>query len=326
MNSTPLVSVIVAIYNAEKYLRRCVNSLVNQTLHDIQILLIDDGSTDNSGAICDEYAAKDSRVKVFHRSNHGVAATRQFGLEQATGIYVIHADSDDWVDLDMYEKMYQVAENEQADMVISDYVEEHKGKSIHRAQKPSSSDSNAVLADIFTFLYGACWNKLIRLEAIRKYNIDFVENVNFGEDKIFNVRLLQHPIKVAYCPNVLYHYDQIINPRSAVHENSAQMVYHRVNYSKILRKYQQSPIMEHGITKNDIYIAFMAIRTNAYSPEEFYKTFPELKSASIWPEKEFPFHMRFIVWCAFHINYRTAKCLMAFKLWFRKNIKRVEYV
>ena len=102
MNGNPKVSVIVPIYKAESYLYKCIDSLLTQTLADIEILLIDDGSPDGSGMICDEYARKDSRVKVFHKSNGGVASARQCGLDHACGEYVIHADPDDWVESDIW--------------------------------------------------------------------------------------------------------------------------------------------------------------------------------------------------------------------------------
>ena len=102
----PKVSVIVAVYNAEKTLRRCLDSLVNQELNDIEIIIIDDGSTDGSGAICDEYAAKDARIKVIHKDNEGVSATKQRGLDMAVGEFFIYLDSDDYMDKSAYRKLY----------------------------------------------------------------------------------------------------------------------------------------------------------------------------------------------------------------------------
>ncbi len=106
MDKQPAVSVIVPVYKAENYLCHCVDSLLAQTFPDFEILLIDDGSPDHSGDICDEYARKDSRVRVFHKENEGVSSTRQCGIDNAKGEYTIHADPDDWVEPDMLDELY----------------------------------------------------------------------------------------------------------------------------------------------------------------------------------------------------------------------------
>ena len=103
----PKVSVIVPIYKAEAYLNKCVDSLLVQTLKDFELLLIDDGSPDNSGEICDRYAQKDSRVRVFHKENGGVSSARQCGIDNAYGEYTIHTDPDDWVESTMLEELYE---------------------------------------------------------------------------------------------------------------------------------------------------------------------------------------------------------------------------
>lgn len=122
------VSIIVPIYNAEKYLHRCVDSLLAQDFSDYEILLIDDGSLDASSKICDDYAQKECKVKVFHQKNSGVAAARQLGIEQAQGEYTIHVDADDWVDAAMLKELWSKAEDTKADMVICDYFEEYQNK------------------------------------------------------------------------------------------------------------------------------------------------------------------------------------------------------
>ena len=117
----PKISIIVPVYKAEAYIRRCIDSILAQTLTDFELLLIDDGSPDGSGEICDTYAATDSRIRVFHKENGGVGSARQFGLDNAIGEYTIHADPDDWVDSTMLEELYYKAIEDQADMVLCDY-------------------------------------------------------------------------------------------------------------------------------------------------------------------------------------------------------------
>ena len=132
------ISVIVPVYNAASTLRKCVDSLLAQTLKDFEVLLVDDGSTDNSGALCDEYAQQNSRVKAFHKSNGGVSSARQFGIDHAQGEYTIHADPDDWVEPGMLEELYKKAKEADADMVICDFYENtYKGQRVVR-QKPTS--------------------------------------------------------------------------------------------------------------------------------------------------------------------------------------------
>ena len=121
MNKVPEISVIVPVYKAEKYLHKCVDSLLAQTFPNFEILLIDDGSPDNSGKYCDEFALKDNRIRVFHKENGGVSSARQFGLDNARGEYVIHADPDDWVETDMLDDLYKKAIEDDADMVICDF-------------------------------------------------------------------------------------------------------------------------------------------------------------------------------------------------------------
>lgn len=165
----PEVSVIVPVYKAEKYLARCMHGLLAQTLRNIEIILVDDGSPDNSGKMCDEYAAEDSRVRVYHKKNGGVATARQCGVEQAKGKYIIHADPDDWVDPTMVQCLYEQAEVENVDMVICDYYEEYSGKQTYISQRPTSMYVQDVMSDLLLQrLHGSLCNKLVRETCYKK--------------------------------------------------------------------------------------------------------------------------------------------------------------
>ena len=216
----PKISVIVPVYKAEHYLARCVDTLLAQTFDDFEAILVDDGSPDNSGAICDEYALKDKRVRVIHQPNAGVSMARQKGLDNARGEYVIHADPDDWVEPDMLKELYAKAKEEDADMVICDFYGHYGGKVVYERQQPSSLDHNTVLCDMFKHLFGSCWNKLVRRVCFLKFDIHFSEGVSFCEDLLINSTLLQHNIKVAYLPNAFYHYDCCINSNSLVRKKT----------------------------------------------------------------------------------------------------------
>lgn len=119
----PAVSIIVPIYNAEKYLQKCIDSVLSQTFKDWECILVDDGSPDRCGEICDEYAKNDNRFKVIHQVNGGVSSARQIGHDLANGEYTIHIDPDDWVEPTMIEELYSKARSEDSDMVICDYFQ-----------------------------------------------------------------------------------------------------------------------------------------------------------------------------------------------------------
>lgn len=208
------ISVIVPVYKAESYLRRCVDSLLAQTFTDFEILLIDDGSPDRSGQICDEYALQDERVRVIHKLNGGVASARQCGLDNAQGEYIIHADPDDWVESTMLEELYATAKKENADMVICDYYLNDQSQHYVK-QQPSSLASRDVLRDMFRFLHGSCCNKLVKLSCYScPQKISFVKDLNTSEDFMVNVLLLKQITKIAYVDKAFYHYDLVINSHS----------------------------------------------------------------------------------------------------------------
>ncbi len=216
MNPIPKVSVIVPVYKAEAYLHRCVDSLLAQTFTDFEVILVDDGSPDRSGEICDEYARKDDRVKVVHQKNSGVSMARQKGLDNAQGEYVIHADPDDWVEPDMLQELYGKAKEENADMVICDFYTQYKDHMYLNRQEPSALDHDTVQCELFQQLHGSCWNKLVRRVCYNKFQIKFPVGVSYCEDLLTNATLLSHDIKVAYLPKAFYHYDQTINTNSIV--------------------------------------------------------------------------------------------------------------
>ena len=214
--NNPKISVIIPVYKAEKYLHNCVDSILAQTFTDFEVLLIDDGSPDNSGEICDRYAQKDPRVRVFHKENGGVSSARQCGIDNAYGEYTIHADPDDWVEPTMLEELYIKVKMDDIDMLICDYYKDYTDKSIYIKQKPSSLDSDIVVKELFKGLYGSCWNKLIRRSCYKKYNISFPLDLTCNEDLYVCVSLLKHPIKVDYLPKAFYHYTQDVNANSLV--------------------------------------------------------------------------------------------------------------
>ncbi len=206
-NIVPKISIIVAIYQVEKYLRRCLDSIREQTFSDWECILIDDGSRDNSGKICDEYAEIDNRFRVIHKDNGGVSSARQLGIETAIGKYSIHIDPDDYVAKSFLNDLYEVASKEDTDIVCCDFYSCHNDIIEYIEQKPCKEDADHLLQDILCQkLLGVLWNKLIKHELYNKFHIRFVEGINCREDVLVLSLLLQHNLKITYVHQAYYYY------------------------------------------------------------------------------------------------------------------------
>lgn len=225
---TPDVSIIVPVYRAEKYLDRCVNSLTSQTLRNIEIILIDDASDDNSGNMCDEYAKKDSRIKVIHKHNEGAGLSRNRGLETARGKYIGFADSDDYAAENMFETLYNAAEKYSAEIVMSgffivggsifekdgEYTENiYFGKdTVFETEKDIKNlilgMSGALPHEPLDSRYGTgIWKNLYRRDVIEKYGIKFMsEREIMSEDTLFTVDFAVHISRAAGIPGAFYGY------------------------------------------------------------------------------------------------------------------------
>lgn len=212
----PDISIICPVYKAESYIKKCIESIITQNFINWELILIDDGSPDKSGDICDKYSAIDKRIKVFHKKNEGVSATREFGTLHSSGKYIIHVDPDDWIDSSMLKELFDFAQENNADMVICDFFIEYPYKTIYKCQQPTSLSPQDVLKGMYKNLHGSCCNKLIKREIIKKYHIHFPKNISYCEDLIFITKLLQYDIKIKYLNKAFYHYVQQINTNSLV--------------------------------------------------------------------------------------------------------------
>lgn len=212
------VSVIVPVYNVEKYLKRCLDSLINQTLSDIDIICINDGSKDSSLQILEQYAQKDSRIVIYNQENSGLSVARNTGLEHASGEYIGFVDSDDWVDLDFYEKLYNSAKNNNADIAVADFIREHPNKKPKRL-KLKEEKIYTTPEDKFMICKvhreGCVWNKIYRTEFIHSINLKFVPKMYY-EDRDFTIRSLYFSKKLVTTPNTYYRY--FVNPKSIVNK------------------------------------------------------------------------------------------------------------
>lgn len=205
----PVVSIIMAVYNAESTLSRMLDSIINQTFQNWQLIAVNDGSTDASRRILESYASLDQRITIINKTNGGVASARQTGIEQSSGTYLIHADSDDYIEPDMINSMYTLALQENADMVIADYYVEHpSGKQIYVSQKPKSLDRYDVLYGMYNNeLFGGLWHKLINKNAYYNAKAHFIKGIDYCEDLLLLTQILSSvELKIAYINRAFYHY------------------------------------------------------------------------------------------------------------------------
>ena len=201
----PLVSIIIAIYNTESYLHRCIDSVINQTYQNLEIILVDDGSTDNSSTICDEYARKDHRVRCFHQENQGSALSRKFAVTQSHGDYVLTVDSDDWIEQAMVERMLFEAINNSIDVVWCDVmIHTQKQQYIHYIK--FDNNPKEMLKSIYQGKNpGWFVNKLIRRSFLEDL-IAYKESVL--EDIFFSTQLLLKSPRMGYIAEPFYNYDR----------------------------------------------------------------------------------------------------------------------
>lgn len=227
----PKLSVVIPVYNVELYLRQCLDSVVNQTYRNLEILLIDDGSPDTCGAICDAYAARDGRIRVLHKQNVGVSAARNDGIRLAAGEWITFVDPDDWLDLDYYEKMFAAMPAEPVDVLCSmGFFSEHPFKSVKAytfeepfadltGEKTAFLIAKALAPRCGITKHKACgsngvmWNKICRTRFLQRIP-PMDESLHISEDVLYCMQLFAQAGGVAVCDCMGYHYRQQV-PTSA---------------------------------------------------------------------------------------------------------------
>lgn len=214
----PTVSVIVPTYQAEAYLHRCVDSILAQTLTCFECILVNDGSTDASPAICDDYARRDARVRVIHKENGGLSSARIAGLAAAQGTFIANVDADDWIEPTMFESLVAAAEREEADVVFSDYIHDRANRTNIVCGKPTSLDSDTVLSEVARHIItGSVCTKIYRRDFLNAHSISPHPHLRMMEDYYFTIRVLLAAPRIAYVPKAFYHYDRTCNPLSITH-------------------------------------------------------------------------------------------------------------
>lgn len=221
----PKISVVIPVYNVENYLHRCVDSVLNQTFQDFEIILINDGSKDSSGEICDEYAKQDKRIKVIHKKNARVSAARNDGIRMAKGKYLSFIDSDDWIEPEMYQEMVNKAEELNLDIIMCDYKKKSKDYEEKRTQpiRGGYYSKDDIKKELFNCLIMfdyiefpptiSNWVCLFNLEFLKKHNLYYDEDIHYSEDSILGSKIMFHAKNFYYLKGCHF-YNYFYNPNS----------------------------------------------------------------------------------------------------------------
>jgi glycosyltransferase involved in cell wall biosynthesis len=307
----PFLTIIIPVYNDETNLPRCLDSVISQTYGDFELLLIDDGSTDNCPAICDEYADKDPRIRVFHKTNGGTSKTRQYGIERANGLYIFFVDSDDWVESCFIADVIINFENDEADLIFMNFIKETAtGKERTVVQKPSFLDTETIIRLVLEGKLLSClWNVIINRNFYSKTKVNFINGINYGEDTLFILELLLNIPKTAYLDKAYYHHSY--NHGSFTRKNKKKRYIERVDFINmidiLLNKYIRNDLAKHNFFPlNDKYAM---LSSQVFSKKEYQELFP--LSITFYYLKRAGFYKFFLLALAETLLYSPAKLIAA---------------
>ena len=325
-----MLSIIIPVYNAEKYLRRCIESIIAQTYGDWEMILVNDGSKDGSLAICQEYAAKDKRIKVIDKSNGGPSSARNKGLENAQGEFVYFMDADDWIETkfleifvrngikDAYETRQRHYENEYCDydIIFQGFVREladgRKEKSFAMDADTSVMPKEEIVCRLYKeHVYGWAWCKVFRREIIDKYHLCFDESLRLWEDELFTSEFLKYAGSVRTVKSHLYHYMYYPNSLMQTNNTYLKRLFLSERMNEALKPVANSELWEYvnkTYNENLKYSLLMALKnepnhrcdeeTKEVLLDRYYtriKEYPELKKYNVLSNK---------------IAYSIAECLL----------------
>lgn len=200
-----MVSIIVPIYNIENYIRECLDSILAQTYPYFELILVDDGSPDNCGRICDDYAKGDNRIKVVHKVNGGISSARNAGLEVAKGEWIMHVDGDDWIEPDMIESLIEAAQITGSDMVFGDFMK--YGPSAGYNKLPTwSSDKKKSMTNYIAYVMTTIWGSIAKRSLYADHSLKSPDGISYCEDFHLIVRLCHFANKIVNVHRPFYHY------------------------------------------------------------------------------------------------------------------------
>ena len=309
----PLVSIILPVYNAQNHLARCVGSICAQTYRNIEIIILNDGSKDQSLPVCEEFRQKDSRILLVDKANSGVSDTRNLGLKLASGKYVEFVDSDDYLDPDFTERLVAAAEENEADFVIAPYkmvipagaskpeqvldkIQDELGV-MSVARPPEVREYGFLPAGVYdkdtfalglmdkpaSYFYSVLWNKLYRRDILTGNDIQFVSEMRWAEDLVFNLRYIQYAERFVAIDKPGYYYVQ--NPQSICHTqiNAATIVQNKLQVFRYYKDlYTRLGIYEE--VRPQLYKFLVDIAESTYPSGPFKKAIDEAKA--YWKEHQ----------------------------------------
>lgn len=262
-------SILVPIYNVEKYLVECVESVLQQTYQNFELILVDDGSTDSSGAICDEYAQKDNRIKVFHKPNGGLFHTRRYSEQFATGDYVVFLDSDDYIRKDTLEVLSRYITEYGSDVVIYGFNRVTEAGVITQTNTddlmPNITDKRWMYVRILSdSSCNAVWRKAVKRELVRTDDLSMYHSVRMGEDLIQTMEILKNAKTFTFIPEALYFYR--VNPQSIVHTHKIvkidflchEGVYEFLDKAKLFTADEMCSLKDRAVRPNVMSVLFNA--------------------------------------------------------------------
>ena len=296
-----MISIIVPVYNTEKYLDQCIQSVLVQTYTNWELLLINDGSTDLSGTICDQYATKDRRIRVFHKENGGVSSARNVGLDNARGKWIMFIDADDWVEPSMLKELRTVALDNNADYVYCDLLFDYGKYQKYYSAPTYISEHSIMLKNFIKSTWTVIWNSLVKAEIYSKQNLRFSQDYTYCEDFLFAVKTMFYAHKIAYAPKAYYHYNQLNAASCMRNLNSTKMRHEQSAYMDAIAFFKEQHVY-------DLYTQEMGWRILKSKQEwvldidahqEFLKLFPDSHNY-IWSCPYINKKLKIMMWCLTH--------------------------
>lgn len=301
MNDIPYFSVIVPAYQAEKTIKRCLDSIINQSYIDFEIIVINDGSKDNTLKICKEYEA-DNRIRIISQANRGISATRQLGLELSTGKYIQFIDSDDWVDTSFLEELFFLLKSNDYDMVILDYYADKINKSEYKSLGIKSLEKEALVKGLVSNIPGVLWNKVVKRELFSKYNVDFNSGLSYCEDWVVTYKFFNSTSKIFYYKKAFYHYDLYSNPNSLARVININTLKSRYDYLEYIKRLGIKILYPRIYETQYASYAYIVIRSNLYDASQYRKEFEDLSIKATY----LPIYKKIILYVARIFNVRVA--------------------
>lgn len=342
----PTISIIVPIYNVEKYIKKCIDSLINQTYDNIEIILVDDGSTDESGIICDHYARNNSRIKVIHKENRGISSSREAGINMVTGEYTMIVDGDDWIDTETVEACVKLLlEKPNLECILFSYKSEYPNRSDikHILKKECYLKYKQVEEKVYRRLFGllddelvnpenqhnieSCCMKLYKTTVIKKGVFFDTSVVGSSEDGLFNMYALYGVKEAYYIDKPYYHYRKnpkslsnayrpdLINQWNVLFDEMQKVIYEKKlndNYQKALNNRISLSIL--GIGLNELSNTGVNVFTHIHNISEYINSNRYRKAIKLFKIKKMPITWKVFLFASkFRVSYIVYLCLIVIK-------------